>query len=295
MALSAAVEQLDARRQKILEDALQPAPAPLPRALDLHGLFSTERDLHGGFTDISAFVRNADPDADLTVFWRTWKGPRPPRGESLDGPAFDSDSEGCPVAFHWLRDMLNRQRAKAWIWDDEEGYWEACSPDELRPGMIVMLHRDMGGYAMDYGWTGERRDHLQDVPAAGPGYALADDERTETGAYVALDVHLTDARTEAERICDALSLSGDIRTAVIEAAAFHDIGKAHAKWQDALPAKVALKDGLLAKCPRVLAIDVSTDDDLYRREVARIRGGAFVLPPARRTASSACGGLSIRS
>jgi CRISPR-associated endonuclease/helicase Cas3 len=65
MAFSAAVEQLDARHQKILKDALQPAPAPLPRALDLHGLFSTERDLHGGFTDISTFVRNADPDADF--------------------------------------------------------------------------------------------------------------------------------------------------------------------------------------------------------------------------------------
>jgi CRISPR-associated endonuclease/helicase Cas3 len=114
------------------------------------------------------------------VFWRTWKGPRPPRGESLDSPAFDPDSEGCSVAFHRLRDMLNRQRAKAWIWNDEQGYWDTCSPDELRPGMIVMLHRDVGGYATDYGWTGERRDHLQDVPAAGPGYALADDERTET-------------------------------------------------------------------------------------------------------------------
>jgi CRISPR-associated endonuclease/helicase Cas3 len=100
MAFSAAVEQLDPKHQKILGDSLQPSPAPLPRAVDVHGLFSTERDLHGGFTDVSAFVRNNDPDADLTVFWRTWKGPRPPRGASLDGPVFDLASEGCPVAFH---------------------------------------------------------------------------------------------------------------------------------------------------------------------------------------------------
>lgn len=277
MAFSAAIEQLDAKHQQILKDALQPTPAPLPRALDLHGLFSTERDLHGGFTDVSAFVRNADPDADLTVFWRTWRGPRPARGDSLDGPAFDPGSEGCPVAFRRLRDMLGRRRAKAWIWDDEEGHWETCAPDELRPGMIVMLHRDLGGYSTDDGWTGERTHRVQEVPAAGPGYALADDDRTETGAYVSLKTHLADARTEAERICDALGLSADLRTSVVEAAALHDIGKAHPKWQSALPAG-ALQAGLWAKCPRVLAMDVPADDDLYRREVDRVRGSAFVVP-----------------
>lgn len=97
MAFVEAIERLDKEQQKILQDALQPEPAPMPRALDVHGLFSTERDLHGGFTDVSAFVRNADPDADLTVFWRAWRGLHPPRGEALDGPAFDP-REGCPVA-----------------------------------------------------------------------------------------------------------------------------------------------------------------------------------------------------
>ncbi len=278
MAFSAAIEQMDAEHRQILKDALQPAPAPLPRALDLHGLFSTERDLHGGFTDVSAFVRNADPDADLTVFWRTWKGPRPPRGESLDGPIFDPASEGCPVACYRLQDMLKNQRAKAWIWNDEEGGWDACALQELRPGMVVMLHRDVGGYTTASGWTGERSDRLQEVPAAGPGYALADDERSITSAYVALETHLADARTEAELICNTLGLSGDLRTAVIEAAAFHDIGKAHPKWQSALPAGVTVHAAPLAKCPRALALEVPREDDLYHREVARLRGSALLLP-----------------
>ena len=72
--------------QKEITEALQPKPSPLPRALDVHGLFSTERDVHGGFTDVSAFVRGTDPDLDVTVFWRDWSGDNPPRGEDLDGP-----------------------------------------------------------------------------------------------------------------------------------------------------------------------------------------------------------------
>jgi CRISPR-associated endonuclease/helicase Cas3 len=148
--------------------------------------------------------------------------------------------------------------------------------------MAVMLHRDVGGYDGDLGWTASPTDRLSSVPHAGPGRELADDERTEAGAWVALDAHLADARTEAERICDVLGLSGHIKTAVVEAAAFHDIGKAHSSWQKALPAAAAAPAGLWAKSPPVLAMDVATDDDLYRRELGRIRGSAVMLPPVSR-------------
>jgi CRISPR-associated endonuclease/helicase Cas3 len=285
-----AIKQLDERHQGILHDALQPDPAPLPRALDVHGLFSTERDLHGGFTDISTFVRNADPDADLTVFWRVWQGSRPPRGEALDGPAFNPDSEGCPVAFHQLRDMLKKQRAKAWIWNDEDEQWDPCAPDALRPGMVVMLHREVGGYSTRFGWTGDRDDVLQEVPGAGPGRTLADDERTETGNYVALGVHLNDARTEAERICDTLGVSGDLRTAVVEAAALHDIGKSHPNWQSALPPGLAVQGGPWAKCPRVLGLDVPSADHLYCEAIIRLRAQVFALPAI----TNSRGGVRLR-
>jgi CRISPR-associated endonuclease/helicase Cas3 len=285
MPFAEAIKRLGERHGKLLESTLQPEPAPLPRAIDVHGLFSTERDLHGGFTDVSGFVRNADADADLTVFWRVWPGPRPPRGEALDGPALDLHSEGCPVAFQQLRKMLERQRAKAWIWNDEEERWEVCALGDLRPGMVVMLHRNVGGYATDVGWTGNPSDALPGVPEAGDARALVDDEPTEVGAYVALDVHLKDARAEAERMCEALGLSGDVRRAVVEAAALHDIGKAHPKWQSQLPAGFALQGGPWAKCPRVLAIDVPSADPVYCQEVTRLRANALALPaiPNRRS------------
>lgn len=73
-AFSEAIAGLNASKQKEVTEALQPKPSPLPRALDVHGLLSTERDVHGGFTDVSAFVRGTDPDLDVTVFWRDWSG-----------------------------------------------------------------------------------------------------------------------------------------------------------------------------------------------------------------------------
>ncbi len=285
-----AIGAMDAEHRKLLRRALEPEPAPLPRALDVHGLFSAERDLHGRFTDVSAFVRNSDPDADLTVFWRVWQGGRPPVGERLDGPPFDSDSEGCPVAFHRLRELLAKQRAKAWIWDDEDELWETCAPDDLRPGMIVMLHRDVGGYSTRLGWTGDRGDVLPAVPIAGPGRTLAGDERTEIGAYVTIEAHLNDARAEATRICDVLNLSGTLRVAVVEAAAFHDLGKGHLKWQSALPAGLAAHGGPWAKCPRVLALDVACADQAFGQAVTALRADAVALPAT----TTRRGGLRLR-
>jgi CRISPR-associated endonuclease/helicase Cas3 len=280
-----AVGDLEQYHAEEVKKALQPKLTALPRALDVHGLFSTEHDLHGGFTDVSAFVRGTDPDADLTVFWRDWQGTAPPRGHDLDGPSLEVQNEGCAVPFFSLRDALKAQRAVAWTWNDELDAWERVRPEHLRPGMVIMLHRDIGGYDARLGWTGERDDVLADVPRAGRGRALHDDERTEAGYWASLDAHLADARSEAERLCAALGLDDEdqtfpyIRSSIIEAAALHDLGKAHLQWQQALPAAPALPSAPWAKCPRVLAVDVRAGDaENARAAVARYLAGALALP-----------------
>lgn len=265
MPFAKAMEELAGQHAQDLKKALEPKPAPLPRALDVHGLFATERDVHGGFTDVSAFVRGTDPDSDLTVFWREWDaGERgrkaPPHGDDLDGPPLDTRDEGCPVPFVRLRKFLDSREA-GWIWNDEDERWEHVRPDELRPGMVVMLHRGVGGYDPRLGWTGDRSDRLDDVPRAGRGRALRDDERAEAGSWVHVSVHLGDAKREAERLCDGLGLDEPYRTAVVEAAALHDIGKAHPSWQQAIPAIPPGTDGSFAKFPRVLAVDVKPNDE----------------------------------
>ena len=284
MPFTKALSALEGKYLELIHRTLQPEAAPLPRALDVHGLFSTERDLHGGFTDVSAFVRNSDPDADVAVFWRIWQGGSPPRGELLDGPPFDPDAEGCPVAFQRLREMLAKQRATAWIWNDEEERWERCATRDLRPGMTIMLHREVGGYNARIGWTGDSNDVLHEFVPAGPGGKFAGDERTEIGSWVSVGSHLLDAVAEAESISEGLRLPGPLHRAIVEAARLHDIGKVHPKWQNALPTGSVAQGGPWAKCPRLLGVDVTSINPAISEAVNRLRPQALVLPevPNRR-------------
>ncbi len=258
-----AMEKLEQEHGEAVRRALEPKSEPMPRALDVHGLFATERDVHGGFTDVSAFVRSPDPDADVTVFWRDWSGKNsaPPKGEDLDGPELNLDQEACPVPVFRLQEFLQSQKAAVWEWNDEAEQWERVERSELRPGMVVMLHREIGGYDSTVGWTGEPKHQLVDVPRAGPGRVLRDEARTEIGSWVTLSGHLADVKHHAEAICKALELSEPYRTAVLEAAALHDIGKTHPQWQNALPSAFELEGGPWAKCPRVVAIDAVEPND----------------------------------
>lgn len=283
-AFQEAIAELNKSKDKEVSEALQPKPGPLPRALDVHGLFSTERDVHGGFTDISAFVRGTDPDLDVTVFWRDWSGDIPPRGEDLDGPLLEPAKEGCPVSFVRVQKMLESSKAKAWLWDDEADRWERVNHWDIRPGMLVMLKRNVGGYDATEGWTGDTSNMLAEVPHAGRGEALRDDAWTEAGYWSKLEDHLNDAQREAEKLCDALSLTGPMRTAIIEASRLHDLGKAHPQWQAKLPDRSGIRNALLAKCPCVVAADVAGDAADVRTEFTKLRPQAHALPdePQRR-------------
>jgi CRISPR-associated endonuclease/helicase Cas3 len=276
------IEDLSAQYSKEVSEALQPKPSPLPRALDVHGLFSTERDVHGGFTDVSAFVRGTDPEIDVTVFWRDWSEDNPPRGDDLDGPLLEPAHEGCPVSFVRVQKMLETSKCKAWLWDEETDRWERVNHWDIRPGMLVMLKRDVGGYDSTEGWTGDRSNVLNDVPRAGRGATLRDDAWTEIGYWSRLEDHLKDARGEAEKLCTALLLIGPTRDAVLEASGLHDLGKAHPQWQAALSDRSGIPDALLAKSPRVVAADVVGNSSGVRTELTKLRPQAHALPDEAR-------------
>lgn len=272
-----AIAALNAEWRMEVLKALQPKPSPLPRALDVHGLFATERDVHGGFTDIGAFVRGTDPDLDVTVFWRDWSGDTPPRGDDLDGPLLEPGKEGCPVSFVRIREMLENIKDKVWLWDDESDRWERVNHWEIRPGMLLMLKREAGGYNPTEGWTGDKRDALAQAPRAGRGSTLRDDPWTEVGYWSRLEHHLADARDEAVKLSDALSLTGHMRTAVVAASGLHDLGKAHPQWQAALPDRSGIPGVLLAKSPRVLAVDMAGDAAAILQVLAELRPTAHRL------------------
>jgi CRISPR-associated endonuclease/helicase Cas3 len=277
-----AIDRLTKARQMEVSAALQPRPSPLPRALDVHGLFSTERDVHGGFTDVSAFVRGTDPDLDVTVLWRDWSGKQPPHGDDLDGPLLEPAREGCPVSFFRLQQMLKSSKGAAWVWNDEDDRWNRVSCREVRPGMLVMLKRDVGGYDATEGWTGEKSSVLAEVPRAGRGASLRDDTQTEVGYWSRLADHLKDARSKADELCGALDLPDPLHAAVVEAAALHDLGKAHPQWQERLPDRSGIPGALLAKTPRVVAVDLVADGGEVTAEVATLRPTALRLPDQSR-------------
>jgi CRISPR-associated endonuclease/helicase Cas3 len=255
-----ALSELQAQMPEEYAKALAIPPEPCPRALYVHSLFSTEPDLHGGFTDVSRFVRNADPDADVIVFWRDWQGGAPPADDALEGPPLDLNAEACPVALWRFQEFLGTAHARAWLWNDGAERWEPVSFQNLKPGMTVMLRGNVGGYSRALGWTGATSDRLNDLPSAGRGRVLRDDWRAEAGYWSSLVSHLADARGEAERLCDALALQAPIRTAVVEAAGLHDLGKAHPDWRGAIPEGSPIDCEVLAKFPKVLRVEVLRQD-----------------------------------
>ncbi len=275
-----ALAALEGKEKAKLHKSLAPKPAPLPRAIDVHGLFSTERDLFGGFTDVSAFVRDADPDADVSVFWREWPGRAAPGEDDLIGRDFDP-MEAVAVPCGKLEGFLKSSQFQAWMWNDENGRWESVRPGDIRPGMRLMLPSPLGGYDADKGWTGRSSDRLADVPPPGLGRALRDDVRTEIGYWADLSSHLADARKEAEVLCTALGLVDPLARAVIEADDRHDIGKAHPQWLHALPTREARPHELLAKCPHGYAVEV--ERSVAPDELDRITSGvASLIGSARR-------------
>lgn len=231
----AAMEKLRESSAAAMDAALKPKEEPFPRAMDVHGLFSTEPDLFGGFTDVSPWVRGDDKNADVTVFWREFDAKKGPgKTEHLTGPAFDA-TEGCAVAIHRFRDLIG-EKGRALVWDERSEKWQSTWASEICPGMVVMLPRTAGGYSASLGWTANPGDKLHEADPPGRFSDTFDDDATsEQAEWVTLETHLADAKAAATRITEPLQLDNAIETAVIAAAEWHDIGKAHPVWQNALP------------------------------------------------------------
>lgn len=210
------------------------------RQHDLHGLFSNERDLAGGFTDVSHFVRNRERDADVQVFWRYFKVrpssriPRPRRDEL------------CAVRSYELEKFLEPKKGVAWEWNSEtrdgKGDWDKRTHKDIRPGMTLLLSIAQGGYSKDFGWTGNAKDNkLEPIPfnfdADAPD-SLDEDQPSQTD-WLSLSAHLRDTEAEAKEIVTKLGQElGEefliVGQSVIKGAWWHDTGKNYRQWQTAV-------------------------------------------------------------
>jgi CRISPR-associated endonuclease/helicase Cas3 len=212
------------------------------RRRDLLDLFDTTPDLLGDDLDVSPLVRDAE-DTDLRVYWRWFEGEEPPPDE-----APPTREETCRVSRRGARDFLralarraDRERARggaadrfrAFAWDPLEEAWRPTR--RALPGQTILLHADAGGYERELGWTGTVGSTTPPVPAEtrSPGVedAMDADHDTSLGRWIPLLEHLEDVKREAEELADALGLPTPLRRAITDAAAWHDVGKAHEEFQ----------------------------------------------------------------
>ena len=230
--------------RKILAHLTSAAPADLPsvtaeaplhpvlRCKDFLDLFNTDPDLSGFDVDIAPYIRDAD-DADVLLFWRALDGD--PQDEQ---PA--SRKELCRAGLGAAKKLLDRLEAgDVFVWDTLARKWTTPKPKDvrLRPGMTLMLRAAVGGYTPQLGLAPEERPK-EGVPIKGLTATVADVEayddehRSFLGRAVELSEHLSDVESEARRLCECLPVAQ--RDAVVRAARWHDVGKAHAAFKGML-------------------------------------------------------------
>ena len=228
-------EALAAARQQ-LGTLTSAAPAALPpvttqaplhpvlRRKDFIDLFNTEADLSGFDVDIAQYIRDAD-DADVFLYWRALDG------AAQDEPAALRD-ELCRAGLGAAKRLLERlETGDVWLRDSLAREWTTPNPKglRLRPGMTLMLKAAVGGYSAQLGLA-------PDSKAAVPlldGLTLAelteeafDDEHRSLQRFaVPLPRHLAGVEREARALCASLPVVA--AAAVIRAARWHDVGKAH--------------------------------------------------------------------
>jgi len=257
-------EALDAAREK-LRAVKSASPADLPptdqkaplhpviRRKDFLDLFNTDPDLSGFDVDIAPYVRDAD-DADVLLFWRDLGDD--PNNPMQSAPERD---ELCRAGLAAAKSLLDQLKAgDAWRWDPLSRRWTQAHRIRLRPGMALMIAARAGGYRGDLGLSADERAAVPVLNSAldhESVEAYDDDSRSLLERAVELPVHLADVESEARRLCERLPAPH--AAAIIRAARWHDVGKAHGAFQHMLRlaheqgSGTALGEGLWAKAGRV--------------------------------------------
>lgn len=208
------------------------------RRKDLLDLWDTTPDLAGNDLDISRFIRDGD-DNDVQFFWRDFESDQPP--ETL----FAAERhELCSVAVWRAKDFLTKLKKNgrlfAFVWKplDRKNKWQAVEPDEVRPGMVLLLKASMGGYLDDIGWTGDasNRPSASVATTQSANEDCDDGENLSAKSWVTLTQHLNDVANAAEELrsrfaANPVELPWD---AISTAARWHDVGKAHSAFQNML-------------------------------------------------------------
>lgn len=220
-------------------------PGHVLRRRDFVDLFDTTPDLAGNDIDVSRFIRSGD-ERDVQVFWRKV----PPNAEpSRDEPsgAPPSRHELCAVPFYEFRDFLSARssarQVRAWRWDWLDGRWVKAVPDEVYPGQVYLVDSASGGYSVEFGWDPKSKHTVPPVPLGSvvPEVQSQDsaeydrDEWSESGEWLRIADHTDRVVQTLNSILVHYQFPEDVRKDLLQAARWHDRGKAHPVFQQAIP------------------------------------------------------------
>ena len=251
---------------------------------ELDDLFDTSPDLSGADVDVSRFIRS-DDERDMQVFWAEVDGDRPPpnvkptRNELCSLPFLEARGWLCrPKSEH--SDSL-KPGVRAWVWDWLDREWRRAMRRDLRPGQTVLVESGVGGYRRDQGWDpdfeepvapvrldvaahhedkpcwtrdgdgwrpGTRRVRALPLPPEDHADAAEDDESLSvTGSWQTIATHGLRVGETAGRIAAALAPD---RAGILHLAGrWHDLGKAHAAFQNSIQADGRPARDDVAKAP----------------------------------------------
>ncbi len=205
------------------------------RRRDLLDLFDTAPDLSGNDIDISRWVRDADETSVHVAFREAAEQP------GQDTPRLARD-ELCAAPIHDVAKLVKDKTRAAWIFDQLDGIWRPAMPGDIRPGGMVLLDAQAGGYLLDEGWSPSSRQPVQPVPVeSDPPDGVPDDQLSQRqGRWVTVEEHLEDVARETRALLRALGgppgVLPDHRDAAVTAGALHDIGKVHQVFQSTMQA-----------------------------------------------------------
>ncbi len=201
-----------------------PAGLDIIRSTDLIELFDTTSDIFGSATDVSRFIR-ADDDSNVHVFWRD------PREEEQPLP---KDIELCPVPISELRDLVKAGKGMFRRFDHISGEWVPVRMDDIIPGATIMMDPAEGRYSVNIGWDKEVKDKVPIIvdPRPGPGgYGEDRNDVYRPQKKKTILEHSNDVVRVAENILNGLPHLGSLRDSLLDAALWHDSGKAHPSFQ----------------------------------------------------------------
>ena len=209
------------------------AEAHILRRKDLVELFDTTPDLAGLDIDVGRYIRDGE-ERDVQVFWRAISKRTPRQPKKLRRCA---GNLSCSASrFQKIR---RKNKTGIWYWDVLEGEWQVSRSDRIAPGQIYLINAELGGYSVSLGWTGEKSKELpllssDDQPRnVSPRDGQSNDDESQLGRNVwqSIETHTAHVINACREIIASLPSAAPWSEALVAAARWHDVGKAHASFQ----------------------------------------------------------------